>query len=108
MKLLGSDIIVESLAKEGIEVMFGYPGGVVIPIFHSLYNAPFKFILARHEQGAIHAADGYARASGKPGVVLATSGPGGTNLVTGIATANMDSIPLVVFTGQVSRINDRE
>jgi acetolactate synthase I/II/III large subunit len=103
LKLLGSDIIVESLAKEGVEVMFGYPGGVVIPIFHSLYNAPFKFILARHEQGAIHAADGYARASGKPGVVLATSGPGGTNLVTGIATANMDSIPLVVFTGQVSR-----
>jgi acetolactate synthase-1/2/3 large subunit len=103
LKLLGSDIIVESLAKEGVEVMFGYPGGVVIPIFHSLYNAPFKFILARHEQGAIHAADGYARASGKPGVVLATSGPGGTNLVTGIATANMDSIPLVVFTGQVAR-----
>ncbi len=103
MKLLGSDIIVESLVKEGIEVMFGYPGGVVIPIFHSLYNAPFKFILSRHEQGAIHAADGYARASGKPGVVIATSGPGGTNLVTGIATANMDSIPLVVFTGQVPR-----
>ncbi|MFH0976690.1 MAG: biosynthetic-type acetolactate synthase large subunit [Spirochaetota bacterium] len=103
MKLSGADIIIESLTKEGIEVMFGYPGGVVIPIFHSLYNAPFKFILARHEQGAIHAADGYARASGKPGVVLATSGPGATNLVTGIATANMDSIPLVIFTGQVSR-----
>ncbi|MBN2402639.1 MAG: acetolactate synthase large subunit, partial [Spirochaetes bacterium] len=103
MKLLGSDIIVQSLAKEGVEVMFGYPGGVVIPIFHSLYNAPFKFILSRHEQGAVHAADGYARASGKPGVVLATSGPGGTNLITGIATANMDSIPLVVFTGQVAR-----
>jgi acetolactate synthase I/II/III large subunit len=103
LKLLGSDIIVESLAKEGIEVMFGYPGGVVIPIFHSLHNAPFKFILSRHEQGAVHAADGYARASGKPGVVLATSGPGATNLVTGIATANMDSIPLVLFTGQVSR-----
>jgi acetolactate synthase I/II/III large subunit len=103
LKLLGSDIIVESLVKEGIEVMFGYPGGVVIPIFHSLYNAPFKFILSRHEQGAVHAADGYARASGKPGVVLATSGPGATNLVTGIATAHMDSIPLVLFTGQVSR-----
>jgi acetolactate synthase I/II/III large subunit len=103
LKLLGSDIIVESLAKEGVEVMFGYPGGVVIPIFHSLYNAPFKFILSRHEQGAVHAADGYARASGKPGVALATSGPGATNLVTGIATANMDSIPLVLFTGQVSR-----
>ncbi len=101
MKLLGADIIIESLSKEGIEYMFGYPGGVVIPIFHSLYNAPFKFILSRHEQGAIHAADGYARASGKPGVVLATSGPGATNLVTGIATANMDSVPLVIFTGQV-------
>ncbi|HPS58875.1 MAG TPA: biosynthetic-type acetolactate synthase large subunit, partial [Spirochaetota bacterium] len=82
--------------------MFGYPGGVVIPIFHELYNAPIKFILSRHEQGAIHAADGYARASGRPGVVLATSGPGATNLVTGIATAHLDSIPLVVFTGQVS------
>ncbi len=83
--------------------MFGYPGGVVIPIFHQLHNAPFNFILSRHEQGAIHAADGYARASGKPGVVIATSGPGATNLVTGIATAHMDSVPLVVFTGQVSR-----
>ncbi len=103
MKLLGSDIIVECLKKEGIECMFGYPGGVVIPIFHSLYNAPFKFVLSRHEQGAIHAADGYARASGKTGVVIATSGPGGTNLVTGIATANMDSVPLVILTGQVSR-----
>lgn len=103
MKLLGSDIIVECLKIEGIEFMFGYPGGVVIPIFHSLYNAPFRFILARHEQGAIHAADGYARASGKPGVVIATSGPGCTNLVTGIATAHMDSVPLVIFTGQVSR-----
>ncbi len=82
--------------------MFGYPGGVVIPIFHQLFNAPFKFILSRHEQGAVHAADGYARASGKIGVVLATSGPGATNLVTGIATAYMDSVPLVVFTGQVS------
>jgi acetolactate synthase-1/2/3 large subunit len=82
--------------------MFGYPGGVVIPIFHQLHNAPFKFILSRHEQGAVHAADGYARASGKIGVVLATSGPGATNLVTGIATAYMDSVPLVVFTGQVS------
>lgn len=103
MKLNGAQIIVECLKKENIEYMFGYPGGVVIPIFHQLYDAPFKFILSRHEQGAIHAADGYARASGKVGVVLATSGPGATNLVTGIATAYMDSIPLVVFTGQVSR-----
>ncbi|MCL2155914.1 MAG: biosynthetic-type acetolactate synthase large subunit [Leptospirales bacterium] len=82
--------------------MFGYPGGVVIPIFHELYNAPIKFILSRHEQGAIHAADGYARASGRPGVVLATSGPGATNLVTGIATAHLDSVPIVAITGQVS------
>lgn len=102
MKLKGSQIIVESLIKENVEYMFGYPGGVVIPIFHELYHAPIKFILSRHEQGAIHAADGYARASGRPGVVLATSGPGATNLVTGIATAHLDSIPLVVFTGQVS------
>ena len=103
MKITGAQIIVESLALEGVEIMFGYPGGVVIPIFHHLYNAPFRFILSRHEQGAIHAADGYARASGKTGVVLATSGPGATNLVTGIATAYMDSVPLVVFTGQVAR-----
>ncbi len=102
MKISGAEIIVESLKKEKVEYMFGYPGGVVIPIFHHLFNAPFKFILSRHEQGAVHAADGYARASGKVGVVIATSGPGATNLVTGIATANMDSVPLVVFTGQVS------
>ncbi|MFC1669798.1 biosynthetic-type acetolactate synthase large subunit [Spirochaetota bacterium] len=101
MKITGSEIIIESLKKEKVEVMFGYPGGVVIPIFHHLHNSPVKFILTRHEQGAVHAADGYARASGKVGVVLATSGPGATNLITGIATANMDSIPLVCFTGQV-------
>ncbi len=103
MKIKGAQIIVESLLKEKVEYMFGYPGGVVIPIFHEIFNAPIKFILSRHEQGAIHAADGYARASGRPGVVLATSGPGATNLITGIATAHLDSVPLVVFTGQVSR-----
>ena len=97
----GGKILVECLKKEKVEIMFGYPGGVVIPIFHEIYNAPFKFILSRHEQGAIHAADGYARATGKPGVVLATSGPGATNIVTGIANAHMDSIPIVAFTGQV-------
>ena len=100
--MTGAKIIVECLKKEGVEYMFGYPGGVVIPIFHHLFDAPFKFVLTRHEQGAVHAADGYARASGKVGVVIATSGPGATNLVTGIATANMDSVPLVVFTGQVT------
>lgn len=103
MKITGAEIIIESLKKENVEYMFGYPGGVVIPIFHQIFNAPFKFILSRHEQGAVHMADGYARASGKPGVVIATSGPGATNLVTGIATAHLDSVPLVVFTGQVSR-----
>jgi acetolactate synthase-1/2/3 large subunit len=103
LKISGAEIIIQSLIKENVECMFGYPGGVVIPIFNQLFNAPFKFILSRHEQGAVHAADGYARASGKPGVVLATSGPGATNCVTGIATAHLDSIPLVVFTGQVSR-----
>jgi acetolactate synthase I/II/III large subunit len=103
LKIKGADIIMECLKKEGVECMFGYPGGSVIPVFNSIYNAPFKFILSRHEQGAVHAADGYARASGRPGVVIATSGPGGTNLVTGIANAHMDSVPLVIFTGQVSR-----
>ncbi len=103
MKLNGAQIIVECLHREKVECMFGYPGGVVIPIFHELHNAPFKFILARHEQGAVHAADGYARASGKVGVAIATSGPGATNCVTGIATAHLDSVPLVIFTGQVKR-----
>ena len=103
MKLKGAEIVIEALKKENVEVVFGYPGSAVIPIFHYLFNAPFKFVLPRHEQGGVHAADGYARASGKPGVVIATSGPGATNLVTGIATANMDSIPLVIITGQVAR-----
>jgi len=102
LKISGAEILIESLKKEGVEVMFGYPGGVVIPIFHHIFDAPFRFILTRHEQGAVHAADGYARASGKVGVALTTSGPGATNAITGIATAHMDSVPLVVITGQVS------
>ncbi len=97
----GADIIVETLIKEGVETMFGYPGGVVLPLFDRLYDAPINFILSRHEQGACHMADAYARASGKVGVVVATSGPGACNLVTGLATANMDSIPIVAMTGQV-------
>jgi acetolactate synthase-1/2/3 large subunit len=101
MKLSGANILIESLKKEGVEVMFGYPGGVVLPIFDALYDAPINFILVRHEQAAAHAADGYARATGKVGVCLATSGPGATNLVTGIATAYMDSIPIIAITGQV-------
>ncbi|MFH1783241.1 MAG: biosynthetic-type acetolactate synthase large subunit [Candidatus Omnitrophota bacterium] len=101
MKLNGANIFLESLKKEGVDVMFGYPGGVVLPIFDALYDSDINFILTRHEQGAAHAADGYARATGKVGVCLATSGPGAANLVTGLATANMDSIPMVAFTGQV-------
>ena len=97
----GSEIFVDMLREEGVEVMFGIPGGVVIPIFDVLYDADIRFVLVRHEQAAAHAADGYARASGKVGVCLATSGPGATNLVTGLATANFDSIPMVAFTGQV-------
>ncbi len=97
----GSKILIESLLKEGVEVIFGYPGGSVIPFFDSLYDAPIKFILTRHEQAAAHAADGYARSTGKVGVCVATSGPGATNLTTGIATAYMDSIPMVAITGQV-------
>jgi len=104
MKMRGARIVVESLLCENVDYMFGYPGGVVIPIFDELYSSPIKFILTRHEQGAVHAADGFARATGRPGVVLATSGPGATNLVTGLATANMDSVPLVVLTGQVSTL----
>lgn len=99
--MTGAEILVKSLIREGVDIMFGYPGGVVLPIFDVLYDAPIKFILTRHEQAAAHAADGYARATGKIGVCLATSGPGATNLVTGIATAYMDSIPMVAFTGQV-------
>jgi len=102
MKLSGSEIFIECLRKENVEVLFGYPGGVVIPIFDKLYDAnDIRFVLTRHEQGAAHAADGYARATGKTGVCISTSGPGATNLVTGIATAYMDSIPVVAFTGQV-------
>ena len=99
MKLKGAQILVECLKKEGVEVLFGYPGGANLPIYDALYDSGLKHILVRHEQGAAHMADGYARATGKVGVCLATSGPGATNLVTGIATAYMDSIPMVVLTG---------
>jgi acetolactate synthase-1/2/3 large subunit len=102
MKMTGSQILLECLKREGVEVVFGYPGGQVLPTFDALYNYEgFRFILPRHEQGAAHAADGYARVTGKVGVCLATSGPGATNLVTGIANAFMDSIPMVAITGQV-------
>lgn len=102
MKMTGAEIIIECLKREGVRHVFGYPGGVVLNLFDRLYDEKdLQVILTRHEQGAVHAADGYARASGKPGVVLVTSGPGATNTVTGLATAHMDSIPLVVMTGQV-------
>ncbi len=99
----GAQVFVDTLVAEGVEVIFGVPGGSVIPIFDVLYESPLKFILCRHEQAAAHAADGYARASGKVGVCIATSGPGATNLATGVATAHMDSVPVVAFTGQVRR-----
>ena len=102
MKKTGSQVVAEALKKEGVDVIFNYPGGAVLPLFDELYHAPFRQILVRHEQAAVHAADGYSRATGKVGVALVTSGPGATNTVTGIATAYMDSIPLVVLSGQVA------
>ena len=102
MKMTGAEALIKSLEKEGVEVIFGFPGGVVLPIYDVLYESKIKHILTRHEQGAAHAADGYARATGKVGVCLATSGPGACNLVTGIATAGMDSVPMVAITGQVA------
>jgi len=102
LKLTGAEILIKSLIKEGVKVIFGIPGGVLLPTLDCLYDCKdIKFILTRHEQGAAHAADGYARATGKVGVCMATSGPGATNLVTGIATANMDSVPIVAITAQV-------
>ena len=102
VKLKGAQLLLRALADEGVDAIFGYPGGVVLDIFDEIYKSNFRHILVRHEQGAAHAADGYARASGKVGVCLVTSGPGATNTVTGLATAYMDSIPIVVFTGQVA------
>ncbi|HQN20324.1 MAG TPA: thiamine pyrophosphate-binding protein, partial [Syntrophobacteraceae bacterium] len=101
MRLKGAQIFFECLKKEHVEVIFGFPGGSVLDIYHELPKAGIRHILVRHEQGAAHMADGYARATGRVGVCLVTSGPGATNTVTGVATANMDSIPIVVFTGQV-------
>ena len=102
MQMNGAQAILESLKRENVDLVFGYPGGAVLDLYDAVYQARFPHILTRHEQGAVHAADGYARATGKVGVVFATSGPGATNLITGIATANMDSVPLVCFTGQVT------
>jgi acetolactate synthase-1/2/3 large subunit len=104
MKKTGSKLIIEALKKEGVDIIFGYPGGAVIPIFDELYSEPaIHVVLTRHEQGAVHAADGYSRSTGKTGVCIVTSGPGATNTITGLATANFDSVPLVLLTGQVKR-----
>ena len=101
MKLTGAEILMECLVREGVDVAFGYPGGNIMPVHDAMLKYPVHHVLTRHEQGASHAADGYARASGKVGVAIATSGPGATNLVTGIVTAMMDSVPIVCITGQV-------
>ena len=103
MKLNGSQILIEALLEQGADTIFGYPGGAVLNIYDELYKNSDRIthIMSAHEQGAAHAADGFARATGKVGVVLATSGPGATNLVTGIATAYMDSVPMVAITGNV-------
>ena len=101
MEMTGARILMEMLQREGVDTLFGFPGGAVIDIYDELARTPIRHILVRHEQGAVHAADGYARASGKVGVCLVTSGPGATNTVTGIASAFADSIPIVVLTGQV-------
>lgn len=103
MRMKGAQAVVAALEREGVEVVFGYPGGAILGVYDYLYDSKIRHILTRHEQGAAHMADGYARATGKPGVCIATSGPGATNLVTGLATAHMDSIPIVAITGQVGR-----
>ncbi|MGN1060786.1 MAG: thiamine pyrophosphate-binding protein, partial [Candidatus Coproplasma sp.] len=106
MKMKGADILINCLLEQGVETVFGYPGGTVLDIYDALYrNGKLNHVLTAHEQGASHAADGYARVTGKVGVCIATSGPGATNLVTGIATAYMDSIPMVAITGNVALSN---
>jgi len=107
--LTGAEILWESLLREGVEIIFGYPGGAILPTYDAMTRYPIRHVLTRHEQGASHMADGYARASGKVGVCLATSGPGATNLVTGLATAMLASSPIVAITCQVpSRLLGRD
>src|SRR5713226_2903200 len=103
MSMTGATLILEALAKEGCEVVFGYPGGAIMPVYDAFYDHHVRHILVRHEENAAFAASGYARASGKVGVCMATSGPGATNLVTGLVDAMMDSIPVVAITGQVPK-----
>src|SRR3989338_11625109 len=101
-EMSGAEIVVKALVDQGVDTIFGYPGGAVLPIYDALFQQnKIRHILVRHEQGAVHAAEGYARSTGKPGVVLVTSGPGATNAVTGLTDALMDSIPIVCLTGQV-------
>src|SRR5215211_3900878 len=103
MKMTGAKALLECLRREGVQIIYGYPGGAVIPIYDAIYEEEeIRHVLVRHEQGAAHMAEGYAKVTGKVGVCLATSGPGATNLVTGIADAYMDSVPIVAITGQVS------
>ena len=102
-KMTGAQALVEALKRQKVDVIFGIPGGAILPVYDVLYDSSIRHILMKHEQCAAHAADGYARAGGRPGVCMATSGPGATNLVTGIANAYMDSSPVVAFTGQVPR-----
>ena len=97
----GAQALVEALERAGTEVVFGYPGANIVDVFDRLRTAKFRFVLGRHEQGCTHMADGYARATGRPGVVVVTSGPGATNAITGLATANVDGVPLVLISGQV-------
>src|SRR3954453_2450988 len=101
MKLSGAEILWESLVREGVTDVFGYPGGAILPVYDAMLDFPIRHTLVRHEQGATHMADGYARASGKVGVAIATSGPGATNMVTGIGPRRVDSSPIVCITGQV-------
>ncbi|MDD4334688.1 MAG: thiamine pyrophosphate-binding protein, partial [Desulfotomaculaceae bacterium] len=102
MEITVAEALVRCLEQENVEIVFGYPGGAILPVYDALNKTMIKHVLVRHEQGAAHMADGYARVTGKVGVCLATSGPGATNLVTGIANAYMDSVPMVVITGQVA------
>src|ERR1700677_2302299 len=104
MELTGAQALIRSLESEGVEVVFGLPGGAILPCYDPIIDSPIRHILVRHEQGAGHAAEGYAQATGRPGVAIVTSGPGATNIVTALADAYMDSIPLVVITGQVSSV----
>ena len=101
MSKTGARLLVELLESRGVDLVFGYPGGAILPFYDELYHSKMKHILVRHEQGAIHMAEGYARSTGRPGVVIVTSGPGATNIVTGLTDAKMDSIPLFVISGQV-------